>query len=371
MRQRQIDTSTATITGGTINGATIGATTPASGAFTTISATTTATVGASIQAPLLIGGTGTASTLTLSPTSGVGASGADIIFNVGNNGATEAMRIKNSGGIGISASPPAGTSFSIAKSITGAATAYGTYSAGVVQSDVTTRVDNFASVLTTQAAAFSLNDYNHYRATAAALGSGSAVTNQYGFHASSALTGGANNYGFYSNIASGANRWNFFASGTANNAFVGNVRIGSTTVPTAKVHLDAGTATASTAPLKLTAGTNLTTPETGAVEFDGANFFVTAGATRYTMAKVLTGSATLDFPNTSAGASSDLTITVIGAAESDPVDLGVPNSVVLPDSVYAAWVSAADTVTVRFDNTSGGAKNPIAGLFKVVVHKTS
>jgi hypothetical protein len=33
--------------------------------------------------------------------------------------------------------------------------------------------------------------------------------------------------------------------------------------------LKAGTATAGTAPLKFTAGTNLTTPEAGAAEFDG------------------------------------------------------------------------------------------------------
>jgi hypothetical protein len=43
----------------------------------------------------------------------------------------------------------------------------------------------------------------------------------------------------------------------------------------------AGTATAGTAPLKLTSGTNLTTPEAGAVEFDGTHFYGTVGTTRY------------------------------------------------------------------------------------------
>ena len=53
-----------------------------------------------------------------------------------------------------------------------------------------------------------------------------------------------------------------------------NQRVGiGTTSPTAVLHLKAGTATANTAPLKLTAGTNLTTPELGAIEFtdDGTN----------------------------------------------------------------------------------------------------
>lgn len=52
------------------------------------------------------GGTTTTSTLTLKSTSGVGTTNADIIFQVGNNGATEAMRILNSGNVGIATSNP-------------------------------------------------------------------------------------------------------------------------------------------------------------------------------------------------------------------------------------------------------------------------
>jgi hypothetical protein len=58
----------------------------------------------------------------------------------------------------------------------------------------------------------------------------------------------------------------------------GNVGIG-TTSPTAVLHLKAGTATV--APFKLTAGTNLTTPENGALEYDGTDLFFTTGDTRY------------------------------------------------------------------------------------------
>ena len=62
----------------------------------------------------------------------------------------------------------------------------------------------------------------------------------------------------------------------------GLVGIGTTT-PTAVLHLKAGTATANTAPFKFTSGTNLTTPEAGAVEFDGTNLFFTTGSTRSTI----------------------------------------------------------------------------------------
>lgn len=49
--------------------------------------------------------------------------------------------------------------------------------------------------------------------------------------------------------------------------------------PSALVNIAAGTATANTAPLKFTSGTNLTTAEAGAVEYNGSNFFMTATAT--------------------------------------------------------------------------------------------
>lgn len=51
--------------------------------------------------------------------------------------------------------------------------------------------------------------------------------------------------------------------------------------PTAILHLKAGTATASTAPLKFNSGTNLTTAEAGAMEFDGTNLYFSPSTTRY------------------------------------------------------------------------------------------
>jgi hypothetical protein len=72
----------------------------------------TPTFTTNITAPLLIGGTGTTSTLTLRSTSGVGATGADIVFQTGNNGATEVGRITNAGvwtlgtGTNVTVNPP-------------------------------------------------------------------------------------------------------------------------------------------------------------------------------------------------------------------------------------------------------------------------
>jgi hypothetical protein len=83
----------------------------------------------------------------------------------------------------------------------------------------------------------------------------------------------------------------------------------------------------------------------------------------------LKGSGTLDFPSTGAHSSADLTITVTGAADGDMVILGVPNASVTNDSNYSAWVSAANTVTVRFNHYGSGNSNPASGTFKVYVIK--
>lgn len=60
---------------------------------------------------------------------------------------------------------------------------------------------------------------------------GGTVTNLYG-HKVDAQTVGVNNFGYWSNIAAGTGRWNFYAAGTANNYFAGNVGIGTATFGT-------------------------------------------------------------------------------------------------------------------------------------------
>ena len=93
-----------------------------------------------------------------------------------------------------------------------------------------------------------------------------------------------------SNLAAGAfletpldasnNRLNFnigWRGGVGALSIIGPSRnIGiATAAPTASLHIRAGTAAAETAPLKLTAGPVMTTPEAGAIEFDGTNLFFT------------------------------------------------------------------------------------------------
>lgn len=51
--------------------------------------------------------------------------------------------------------------------------------------------------------------------------------------------------------------------------------------PTAKIHIAAHTTAAGTAPIKLTSGTAMTTPEDGALEYHGSHLYFTIGSTRY------------------------------------------------------------------------------------------
>lgn len=167
------------------------------------------------------------------------------------------------------------TALKVSKNVTGATTAYGTYVLPMIMSDVTTQANMYASSPATQATSFTLTDLRHYYAQQGTIGAGSAVTNQYGFYVHSSLTGATNNFGFYSNIASASNRWNFYGIGTANNAFAGNTRIGSTTAPT--VALDVTGAIAGSGALTLpglasssvaTTGTLCWTTGTGNVNVD-------------------------------------------------------------------------------------------------------
>lgn len=102
--------------------------------------------------------------------------------------------------------------------------------------------------------------------------------------------------------ASGATRPRTIYVGT-NGIFGGKIFAGGTTTPTALIHLAAGTATANTSPLKFTSGTNLTTAETGAMEYNGTNLFFTRTGT--TREGVLTQSAV-----TTESVASDTTVTV-------------------------------------------------------------
>lgn len=137
--------------------------------------------------------------------------------------------------------------------------------------------------------------------------------------------------------------------------------------PTA--HVDVAESDSNKASLRIRSGSAPSTPNDGDVWSDGADLNLhISGSTKF-LDKILRGSATLDFPITAGNAVSDLTMTVTGAAVGDVCALGIPHGSVPSDGVFIAWVSASDTVTVRYQNNGGSPLDPASGTFKVNVSK--
>ena len=133
------------------------------------------------------------------------------------------------GSVGIGQTTLTGSNLRISKPHTGSTSAINFYIDSTIQSDVTNSPKIIATTLSTQAAAFTIPIVSHFYANQGTIGAGSTVTTQIGFQADNTLVGGTINYGFYGNIPSGTNRWNFYGAGSAANYFNGNVLLGSTT----------------------------------------------------------------------------------------------------------------------------------------------
>lgn len=152
-----------------------------------------------------------------------------IVFSTTADGAstpTERMRIDSAGAVGIGVTPSAGYGLHIQKQMTGASTVYGISNWGAIQPTVTTAAytSTAASTAENGGTPYTVNAISYYSAVQGTFHADSTVTNQYGYIAQLTLTGATNNYGFYGNIAAAANRWNFYAAGTAPNYFEGSVR---------------------------------------------------------------------------------------------------------------------------------------------------
>ena len=145
-----------------------------------------------------------------------------IVFTNG----SERMRIDSSGNVGIGAAADATTKFQVAGTYpTSGTVTRAILMNGTVPSGSTFGGYGIQSILNTQAASFTTANLVGFSAAQGTIGAGSTVTSQFGFIAESTLTGATNNYGFYSAIASGSNRWNFYAAGTALNYMAGGLGV--------------------------------------------------------------------------------------------------------------------------------------------------
>jgi hypothetical protein len=82
--------------------------------------------------------------------------------------------------------------------------------------------------------------------------------------------------------------------------------------------------------------------------------------------KLLSSTATLNFPSIASNGTEELTITVTGAVTGDTPILSAP-STLETGLVFNSIVSAADTVLVRLHNTTGGAVDPASATWRATV----
>ena len=241
-----------------------------------------------------------------------------------------------------------------------------------VQSDVTNTYSGFDSVPTTAAAAFTLTTLNHFRAAQGTIGAGSTVTNQYGFRAGETLTGATNNYGFFGNIAAGTGLYNFYANGTAANAFAGTTSLGGlvgseslrvTPMASAVNYIEAvGAITANTPTLKVSGSdTNipfaLSTKGSGGTlfytsDFGNLQFAISHTATTVNYLQV-TGAATLGAPSLTA-AGSDASVSLVFNAKTT-------GTITFGNSSGTALRIRNDSISVNFIDVFGNisGQNPL------------
>lgn len=91
------------------------------------------------------------------------------------------------------------------------------------------------------------------------------------------------------------------------------------------------------------------------------------GGTGFTFEKLLTGSATYDPPSLADGDGGTTTVTVTGATTGERAFATFSND--LSGIILHAWVSSADTVSVRFQNETGGVVDLASGTLRAYVIK--
>lgn len=114
----------------------------------------------------------------------------------------------------------------IASTLTGVSQ-FGIETTPVGSSSATTSISGIYSAPQSAAASFTNSVTAGFWAGPIVKGSGSTITSACGVYVGD-QTAGSNNFGVYSNVASGASSWNFYAAGTAKNYLNGNLLIGTT-----------------------------------------------------------------------------------------------------------------------------------------------
>jgi hypothetical protein len=185
---------------------------------------------------LTVSGTVTSNLIFTDNTYDIGASGATRprnLFLAGNitsagntilgDASTDTVRVN--GYMGVGGAPSSSLALYVTNSALTGTGQTGVYSAPTANSSATSAINAFIGDARTDAAAFTVTSARQFFAANITKGSGSTITNAIGFYVEDQTTG-TNNFGFSSAVTSGTNKWNIYASGTAQNYFAGSVGVG-------------------------------------------------------------------------------------------------------------------------------------------------
>ena len=150
-----------------------------------------------------------------------------ILITTGNttlgDASTDTVRVN--GYMGVGGAPSASTALTIASTALTSTQQFGVSGQITGTSSATSLVAAIDSYPQTANASFTTNNVAGFYARAGLKGGSNTASNWHGLYVSD-QTQGTNNYGITSLVSSGTNKWNIYASGTAQNYFAGSVGIG-------------------------------------------------------------------------------------------------------------------------------------------------
>lgn len=130
---------------------------------------------------------------------------------------------------------------------------------------------------------------------------------------------------------------------------------GGLSTATAKVHIAAGTTSPGTAQIKLNAGSILSTPELGAIEYNGTDIFLSTGTTATTRSKFVR----VD-PTVSSFTSGRIPFTAANAILKDTSDMSYSAGTITLSTLTVNNTATLGTTTVNGKLTVKGAIDPIS-----------
>lgn len=173
-------------------------------------------------------------TTTINADDGSGSGSAGLKSSADNSGAlalqtngTNALVISSDGRIALGSSTSTTSQVYVGGASRLTATTVYQFRADATTDPATTSTIGFGTTYQFPATGSISNAYGFLAGTLSTTGA--TVTNYYGFYANNQTIGSTGNYGFFSNMASATGKWNFYANGTADNYFAGNVGIGTST----------------------------------------------------------------------------------------------------------------------------------------------